>query len=69
MQAYHRLDIGLTYKTKKRGTLNFTLYNAYGRRNAYAILIRENELNPNNIETVKLSLFSFIPSISYNFTF
>jgi outer membrane receptor protein involved in Fe transport len=69
MPAYHRLDIGVTYKTKKHGIVNFTLYNAYGRRNAYAILIRENEWNPNNIEAVKLSLFSFIPSISYNFTF
>jgi len=49
--------------------LNVTVYNAYGRKNAYAILFDENERNPQIIEPVKLSLFSFLPSISYHITF
>jgi hypothetical protein len=69
MPAYHRLDIGFTWRIGKRSELNFTLYNAYGRRNAYAILFEENERNPQIIRPVKLSLFSFVPSISYQITF
>ena len=69
MPAYHRLDIGVTLKTKRHGSWNFTLYNAYGRRNVYTILFRENAQNPAMTEAVRLSICSFIPSISYNFTF
>jgi hypothetical protein len=69
MPAYHRLDIGLTYKTHSRGTWNFTLYNAYGRKNAYAILFEENDLNPAIKEPTRLALFSVVPSITYSFKF
>jgi len=64
MPDYHRLDINFTYTTKNGNTWNFSLYNAYGRRNAYALLFHENEAMP-----VKLSLFSFMPSVTYNFKF
>jgi hypothetical protein len=69
MPAYHRMDIGLTYKTKKHGSWNFSLYNAYGRKNVYTILFRENERHPERTEAVRLSICSFMPSISYNFSF
>ncbi|UCF62764.1 MAG: TonB-dependent receptor, partial [bacterium] len=69
MPAYHRLDIGFTYRIGKRSELNFTLYNAYGRKNAYAIIFEENENNPQVLQPVRLSLFSFIPSLSYQYTF
>jgi len=64
MMAYHRLDISFTYTTQNGNFWNFSLYNAYGRRNAYALLFRDNEDNP-----LRLALFSFVPSISYNFNF
>jgi len=66
MPAYHRLDLGFTYTTRKGHYWNFFLYNAYGRRNPYSIHFRETE---NNIETVRVSLFSFVPGITYNFKF
>jgi hypothetical protein len=69
MPAYHRLDIGLTWQIGNRSELNFTLYNAYGRKNAYAILFDEDKGNPQIIEPVRLSLFSFVPSVSYQITF
>jgi hypothetical protein len=69
MPAYHRLDIGFTLHTKRGGAWNFTLYNAYGRKNAYTILIRENEFNPGRLEAIKLSICSFLPSVSYQFSF
>lgn len=73
MPAYHRLDIGATRtlrKTKKFSSeLNFSLYNAYGRANAYRINFRETENDPNRTEAVKTTLFKFVPSISYDFKF
>jgi hypothetical protein len=73
MPNYHRLDIGAT-KQLTRGKrlsseLNFSVYNAYGRANAYQISFREGETDPDKTEAVKTSLFTFVPSISYNFKF
>lgn len=73
MPAYHRLDIGATWYRKKtekfESSWNFSLYNAYGRQNAYTISFRQNEDNPNVTEAVQTALFRFIPSITYNFKF
>jgi hypothetical protein len=73
MPAYHRLDLGATCKLKETKKwsheLAFSIYNAYGRENAYTIIFRDNKLDPNKTEAVKIALFKFIPSISYNFKF
>jgi len=73
MPNYHRLDLGATLQLKQRkrfsSELNFSLYNAYGRQNAYQITFRQGKDDPNKTEAVRLSLFTFIPSISYNFKF
>jgi hypothetical protein len=73
MPDYHRLDIGATWllKQKKRfsSELSFSLYNAYGRENAYTISFRESKDDPERTEAVQLALFKFIPSVSYNFKF
>jgi hypothetical protein len=73
MPAYHRLDLGATLllkeRRKYRSELNFGLFNAYGRKNAYSILFRTNEDNPTQTEAVKLYLFSVIPSVTWNFKF
>ncbi|NDW18613.1 TonB-dependent receptor [Dysgonomonas sp. 216] len=73
MPAYHRLDLGATCtlkKTKKTSSeLAFSLYNAYGRENAYMIQFRENDDDPNKSTAYQYSLFRFIPSISWNFKF
>ncbi|GBL35228.1 hypothetical protein EMGBS15_08230 [Filimonas sp.] len=73
MPDYHRLDIGVTWirkKTEKReSNWNFSLYNAYGRENAYSISFQQNEDNPQQTEALQTSLFRWIPSISYNFKF
>lgn len=73
MPSYHRLDIGATCKLKESRKwsheLSFSLYNAYGRENAYTIYFRDSKEDPNKTEAVKVALFKFIPSISYNFKF
>ena len=46
---------------------NFSIYNAYGRENAYTITF-SNDVNGNTVAT-RVALFKVIPSISYNFKF
>lgn len=71
--AYHRLDLGATCLLKKtrkyESELAFSLYNAYGRRNAYMIQFKTNEDDPGKTSAYRYSLFTYIPSISWNFKF
>jgi len=88
MPDYHRLDIGVTYETKKykykmnpatgqkekvkkklHSSWNISLYNAYGRENAYSISFRQSETDPTKTEAVQIALFKFVPSLSWNFKF
>jgi hypothetical protein len=73
MPDYHRLDIGLTLQGKKTATYesnwNFSIYNVYGRSNAYAINFQQDPNDPTKMQAVQLSLFRFVPAITYNFKF
>ena len=73
MPSYHRMDVGATWKLKETRKwsheLAFSIFNLYGRENAYTIYFRDNKDNPEKTEAVKVALFKFIPSISYNFKF
>ncbi|GAA5025802.1 collagen-binding protein [Marivirga lumbricoides] len=87
MPSYHRMDVALNWKlnSKRRGyehELNFSLYNAYNRKNVFSIEFKNvNNKNPNydsdtdgpvtstTPESVKTALFGIIPSITYNFKF
>lgn len=73
MPDYHRLDLGATYTFKKKGkydsSLSFSLYNAYGRKNAYMIDFEQDPDNPERTRAVKTYLFTFVPSLTYNFKF
>ena len=73
MPAYHRMDLGVTWLRKNtekfESSWNFSIYNLYGRENAYTITFRQNEDNPNVTEAVQTSLFRWVPSVTYNFKF
>lgn len=73
MPSYHRLDLGATWNIKKtdkfESSLNFSIYNAYGRKNAFAIDFEEDENDPTRTVAIKTYLFTYIPSITYNFRF
>ena len=68
MPAYHRLDIGATWQGEK-SNWTFSLYNAYGRDNAYSIRFQDDPKDPTKTQAVQMSLFKFVPSITYNFKF
>lgn len=73
MPDTHRLDLGATCQLKKtdrfESSLNISLYNAYGRKNPYSISFQQVEGSSFESEAVQMSLFSFVPSITYNFKF
>jgi hypothetical protein len=72
--AYHRLDVSATVKLSKptsrfKSELNFSLYNVYGRKNSWMVTFRQDENTPDVTYAEKMYLFTFIPSITWNFTF
>jgi hypothetical protein len=79
MPNYHRGDLSLTIDGKKKegrsyqSSWNFSIYNVYARKNAFAITFREKEDADGNptgqTEAVKTTLFSIIPSVTWNFKF
>ena len=56
-------------KRKIHSSWNFSIYNAYGRENAYSISFRQSEADPRQVEAVQIALFKFVPSITWNFQF
>jgi hypothetical protein len=72
---YHRLDLAATYrpragqKARWQSEWNFSVYNAYNRKNAWAINFIQDIDNPNITYAEKTYLFAIIPSITYNFKF
>jgi ferric enterobactin receptor len=74
---YLRFDVSMNiethpYRTKGyRGTWNFSLYNLFGRRNAYSVFFRSQ--TPTNIYNTTVKIYklsvlgSIIPSLTYNF--
>jgi hypothetical protein len=56
-------------KRKIYSSWNFSVYNAYGRENAYSISFQQNENDPTKMEAVQIALFKFVPSITWNFNF
>ncbi|WP_338873336.1 TonB-dependent receptor [Spirosoma sp. SC4-14] len=73
MPAYHRLDLGATVQFKKRrnfeADLAFGLYNAYGRANPYAINFEQSTDDPSVTEVQRVTLFKYVPYVTYNFKF
>ncbi len=72
--AYHRADISLTLSRKKKpGKIYknesdwvFSLYNLYGRKNAFTLSYDTLD----NVPVIyKWYLFTFVPSVTYNFKF
>ncbi|MFH7013657.1 carboxypeptidase-like regulatory domain-containing protein [Flavobacterium sp. FlaQc-52] len=74
LPVYHHLDIAATYTPKpdkKKGWQSywvFSIYNVYGRKNAASMTFTTNDDTGDN-ETRKLSIYGFVPGISYNFKF
>jgi len=73
MPDYHRLDLGATVnlhkKASRESSLSFGIYNAYGRSNPYAYNFGQSIDNPDITEVSRVTLFQYVPYITYNFKF
>jgi len=75
MPDYHRLDLSFGIKNKTYvgqkwfGEWVFSLYNAYGHKNAWALNFVQDKTDPNHTYAEETYLFTFVPSITYNFKF
>ena len=75
MPDYHRLDVSLTWKPKAKkqhawsGEWNFSVYNVYGHKNAWAINFVNDPDTAFKTKAEMTYLFTFVPSITYNFKF
>ena len=75
MPDYHRLDLSLTWRTKRRvadkpwsAEWNLSIYNAYARHNAWSIGFHYDALTQ-RAQAEKTYLFTILPSISCNIKF
>ena len=74
-EAYHRFDIAIQFhKQKKRHerTWEFSLYNAYNRRNPFFYQLEsvsQGQNQPSRTALFRYSVFPVVPSFSYNFKF
>jgi hypothetical protein len=72
---YHRLDLSVSIKEKEKpkrlwkGEWVFSVYNAYGRHNPWAINFMQDDVNPNIRYAEQIYLFTFFPAVTYNFNF
>jgi hypothetical protein len=73
MPAYHRMDVAATLQGKKKARLEsswtFSVYNLYGRENAYSIAFQNDPDDPTHTQALRYALFRFIPSVTWNFKF
>lgn len=72
---YHRMDLSLTWKSKRRALekrwgseWNFSIYNVYARHNAWSMSFLYNHME-DRPQAMKVFLFTIIPSVSYNVYF
>jgi hypothetical protein len=74
--AYHRLDLSVTLKLKKKekrkweGSWVFSVYNVYNNKNAFSVFFRQNKDYPTQTEAVRYTIIGApIPGVSFNFKF
>ena len=74
-EPYHRLDLGVQFHKKKRRherTWEVSIYNVYNRKNPFFYQLGSKvDASTNQTSTIlqRYSIFSIIPSVSYNFKF
>ena len=73
LPAYHRMDMAATLLGKQnkkwQGSWTFSLYNVYGRENAFSVQFKDDPNDLSKTQAVQTSLFRWVPSVTYNFKF
>jgi len=75
MPDYHRLDLSVTLRSKEKPgrkwshDWNFSVYNAYNRKNPWVINFKQEPDNPDITYAEMIYLFGIVPAITFNFKF
>ena len=75
LPAYHRLDINVTWQQKIKpnrkwlGEWVLSVYNAYNRKNVFAVYTSQDPYNIANTKAWKVYLTGILPTVTYNFKF
>lgn len=75
MPDYHRLDVSASLQSKMKPgrrwnyDLNLSVYNAYARKNAWAINFVQDEEDPTMTYAEMTYLFPIVPALTFNFHF
>ncbi|MBI9054301.1 MAG: TonB-dependent receptor [Bacteroidales bacterium] len=75
MPDYHRMDLGITLKSKEKpnkrlkSEFNLSIYNVYNRHNAWMISFSQDEDDPTKTKAELVYLFPILPSLTWNFHF
>lgn len=74
LRDYHRMDLAMNVDFNQEGkiksSLNISLYNAYGRKNPYTVVVQEKDPDTGkDKELAMVYLFRWLPSITYNINF
>jgi hypothetical protein len=74
VRDYHRLDLSYTLDNSQakmkgwRGSVTFSVYNAYGRKNPFSVFFKKD--NKGQAKAYELAVLgSALPAVTYNFTF
>ncbi|MDB5242626.1 MAG: TonB-dependent receptor, partial [Spirosoma sp.] len=74
-EAYHRFDAAIQFHKQKKHherTWEFSLYNAYNRRNPFFYQLEsvsQGQGKPSRTGLFRYSVFPVVPAFSYNFKF
>lgn len=70
---YHRLDLSLIYKGRKRKSYQtewiFAVYNVYNRHNAFSVYTKQDDYDLRTNQSYMIYMFGAVPSISFNVKF
>lgn len=75
LPEYHRFDLSLSLDPKRnatrklKGTWVLSVYNLYGRKNAAFISFQQEEGSQVTTQARRITVFRWVPTISYNFKF
>ncbi|MCQ2229407.1 MAG: TonB-dependent receptor [Bacteroidales bacterium] len=73
MPDFHRLDFSWCHHFKTHGryqsSLTFSMYNCYGRKNAYSVFVKGDEYSMSVPQGYMMYLYKWMPSLTYNFKF
>ncbi len=74
IENMHQLDLNLTwtpkpYKKRYRGSWNFSIVNAYNRKNVFSVMVKPDENSVSQYSVKKMYLYGFLPTFGYEFKF